>query len=256
MKFTQIRNATLRLDYGGKRFLIDPYLAEKETYPGFPGTMNAHLSHPRVSLKTELNQILDIDAVIVTHTHLDHWDEAAITRLPKEIPVFAQHENDAALIRSQGFKDVRLLSENSQFEGITLHKTEGTHGHSDAIADLHKMLGEVSGVVFQHPKEKTLYIAGDTVWNNQVRQALTQYHPDIIVLNAGDAQLATGNSITMNCDDIKSVCEAAPYAVVIASHMEAVNHATLTRANLKEFVVRNKMEKQLLIPDDNQSYDF
>jgi L-ascorbate metabolism protein UlaG (beta-lactamase superfamily) len=30
MKFRQIRNATLNIEYAGEKFLIDPWLAEKE----------------------------------------------------------------------------------------------------------------------------------------------------------------------------------------------------------------------------------
>jgi L-ascorbate metabolism protein UlaG (beta-lactamase superfamily) len=77
MKIRQVRNATLRLDYAGTRFLIDPYLAKKDAYPGFEGTVNSHIRNPRVELKTPLEEILAVDAVIVTHTHHDHWDDAA-----------------------------------------------------------------------------------------------------------------------------------------------------------------------------------
>ncbi len=38
MNITQIRNATLLITYAGKRLLIDPMLAPKDAYPGFPGT--------------------------------------------------------------------------------------------------------------------------------------------------------------------------------------------------------------------------
>jgi L-ascorbate metabolism protein UlaG (beta-lactamase superfamily) len=37
MRIKQVRNATLRLGYGGTRFLMDPYLAKKDAYPGFEG---------------------------------------------------------------------------------------------------------------------------------------------------------------------------------------------------------------------------
>lgn len=36
MNITQIRNATQLITYAGKRFLIDPMLAPKGAYPGFP----------------------------------------------------------------------------------------------------------------------------------------------------------------------------------------------------------------------------
>jgi len=44
---TQVRNATLRIDYGGVRFLVDPLLADKDAYPGFEGTANSQRRNPR-----------------------------------------------------------------------------------------------------------------------------------------------------------------------------------------------------------------
>jgi L-ascorbate metabolism protein UlaG (beta-lactamase superfamily) len=38
MQITQVRNATLLIDYAGTRFLIDPMLAAKGTLPAFAGT--------------------------------------------------------------------------------------------------------------------------------------------------------------------------------------------------------------------------
>ena len=43
MNITHIRNATQRIDYAGKRFLIDPMLADKGAWPGFPGTARSEL---------------------------------------------------------------------------------------------------------------------------------------------------------------------------------------------------------------------
>jgi L-ascorbate metabolism protein UlaG (beta-lactamase superfamily) len=94
MRIKQVRNATLRLDFGGVKFLIDPYLAEKDAYPGFEGTVNSHIRNPRLPLRTLMEDILGVDAVIVTHTHPDHWDEAAVKLVPKELPLFAQHGVD------------------------------------------------------------------------------------------------------------------------------------------------------------------
>ncbi|MCY9191105.1 MBL fold metallo-hydrolase, partial [Bacillus mojavensis] len=36
MNIQQIRNSTLVVEYAGKKFLIDPMLAEKGAYPPFP----------------------------------------------------------------------------------------------------------------------------------------------------------------------------------------------------------------------------
>lgn len=102
MNITHIRNATQIIDYAGKRFLIDPMLADKGAWPGFPGTARSELRNPLVELPFSRDKIIDVDAVIVTHTHDDHWDAAAIAAIPKTLPVFVQHEADAALLRNPG----------------------------------------------------------------------------------------------------------------------------------------------------------
>jgi L-ascorbate metabolism protein UlaG (beta-lactamase superfamily) len=256
MKIRQVRNATLRLDYAGTRFLIDPYLAKKDAYPGFEGTVNSHIRNPRVELKTPLEEILAVDAVIVTHTHHDHWDDAAISRVPKHLPLFAQHDADAELIRSQGFTGVSILSKDTVFNGISLVKTPGQHGTDEAYAVARQIMGEVCGIVFRHMDEKTLYVAGDTIWNDYVRSNLAQYKPDVVVLNAGDAQVPGLGSIIMGTEDVKKVHDAAPAATLIASHMEAINHCVLTRAELREFAERNGISQRLLVPEDGEHYTF
>lgn len=59
-----------------------------------------------------------VDAVIVTHTHLDHWDDAAQATIPKNMPLFVQNKEDQKIIQSQGFKDVRVLTQ-ATFEGLS-----------------------------------------------------------------------------------------------------------------------------------------
>lgn len=145
MKITQIRNATIIIEYSGKRFLIDPVLAPKGAYPGFPGTPHSELRNPLVDLPIGIDDILNVDAVIVTHTHLDHWDDVAKEHIPKDLVLFSQNERDTEAIRSTGFKNVRVLSKNTEFEGITLSKTTGQHGSDATYADpkMAAQLGEV-----------------------------------------------------------------------------------------------------------------
>lgn len=47
---TQIRNSTQLIEYAGKKFLIDPMLADRGAWPGFPGTARAALRNPLVGL--------------------------------------------------------------------------------------------------------------------------------------------------------------------------------------------------------------
>ncbi|SDT08608.1 MBL fold metallo-hydrolase [Pseudomonas granadensis] len=256
----QVRNATAKITYGDTTFLIDPMLAKKGAYPGFENTYRSNLRNPLVGLtEAPADIIAGVDAVIVTHTHLDHWDDAAQKALPKDIPLFAQHEDDAQLIRSQGFKNVRVLTDEAQFGGVKITKTGGQHGTDEmyAVPALAKPLGEAMGVVFQAPGYKTLYLAGDTVWRKEVDQTIEKYHPEVIVLNAGKAMM-TGykGSIIMGEEDVLRASKAAKDAKIVAVHMDAINHMSLTREALRAYVRTHGIESRVDIPEDGTSLEF
>lgn len=258
MQLTQIRNATLLVDYAGKRFLVDPLLADRGAYPGFAGTANSHLANPLVDLPVPLATLTDVDAVIVTHLHLDHWDEAARRVLPRGLPLFAQNEADAAAIRADGFSDVRTLAAegDTAFGAIRIARTDGQHGSDAVMAAIGARMGEVSGIVLRHPDEPTLYIAGDTVWNDHVAAALAAYDPDVLVLNCGDAQVPGLGAIIMDLDDVGRVAQAAPRATIVASHLEAVNHCMLSRATLRDWVHAQGLGARVHVPDDGEACVF
>lgn len=256
MEIRQIRNATLVIDYAGKRFLTDPWFAPKDDFPGFEGTPNSHLRNPTVNLPVPVEDLLDVDAVILTHVHPDHWDHVAAARLRKDIPFFVQHFGDRATIKEAGFTDVRVLAGNPEFEGVKIIRTPGQHGSDEVLQAAYDLLGEVCGVVLKHPTEKTVYLAGDTVYNDYVAGNLETFAPEVVVLNCCDAQVTGFGSIIMNKEHVRDVYMRAPQATIVASHMEAVNHATLTRAELWQFLTENKMTDRVLIPADGETCVF
>lgn len=235
-------------------------LAKKGAYPGFENTYRSNLRNPLVDLTESPEKVISgVDAVIVTHTHLDHWDDAAQKALPKDIPLFAQHEEDAQLIRSQGFKNVRVLTNEAEFGGVKITKTGGQHGTDEmyAVPALAKPLGEAMGVVFEAPGYKTLYLAGDTVWRKEVDQTIEKYHPQIIVLNAGKAMM-TGykGSIIMGEEDVLRASKTAKDAKIIAVHMDAINHMSLSREQLRTYITKHGIESQVDIPEDGTSLGY
>lgn len=259
VKFQQIRNATIKIDYAGTTFLVDPMLAPKGTYPGFAGTYNSQLRNPLVDLPMSVSEVIRADAIIVTHTHLDHWDEAARQGLPKDIPLFTQDESDAASIRKDGFTNVRVIGDNTVFNGTRLSRSDGQHGTSQMMASpLGKLLGEASGIVFQRPGYKTVYVAGDTIWTPQVEETIRRYQPEVIILNTGYARvLGFEWAIIMGKEDLYRASRLAPNARVIGTHMESVNHAMHTRKDLRDYIAEKSMDPQrVLVPADGQSYSF
>jgi len=256
----QVRNATVKITYGDTTFLIDPMLAKKGAYPGFENTYRSNLRNPLVDLPESPDKVISgVDAVIVTHTHLAHWDDAAQKALPKDIPLFTQHEDDAQLIRSQGFKNVRVLTDEAEFGGVKITKTGGQHGTDEmyAVPALAKPLGEAMGVVFQAPGYKTLYLAGDTIWRKEVDQAIEKYHAEVIVLNAGKAKM-TGfeGAIIMGEEDVLRAEQTAKDAKIVAVHMDAVNHMSLSREELRNYVKKQGIESRVDIPEDGAALEY
>ena len=255
MLIHQIRNATLIITYKDKKFLIDPWLMPKDYMPGFEMAVNANVRQPRVELPLSVEKIVDVDAVILTHFHPDHWDEFAIKAIDKKIPFFVQSEVDQKQIQSLGFSDVRVVSvSGTEFDGITLYKTFGQHGKREIIKPLCEQVNmayDAMGVVFKAKNEKTLYVAGDTIWCEEVVEAIDKFAPDIIVVNACGATLLNGERIIMNDEDVKTLTEYAPKAVIIASHMDTVSHLTVTRNDIRKMKLNN-----VLVPEDNEIMEF
>ncbi|MFV0436828.1 MAG: MBL fold metallo-hydrolase [Desulfopila sp.] len=260
MKFQQIRGATAIVTYGGKTFLLDPFFAEKASTPSIPSPYNTSLN-PLVALPVSVEELVSVDAVIVTHMHhFDHFDEAARDAIPKDKPIFTQNEGEAEDMRKLGFKNVTSLRASGVSSGeITLFRTDAAHGQGEAAAKNYKAIGlpaEASGVVFKHPNEKTLYIAGDTVWYEGVKDAIDRYEPGVIVLNAALAAFFDETPILMGTEGLYEVTRVAPTAAIIASHLDAVNHARLGRKEMRQFVDEKKLVARVYIPEDGKTLSF
>ena len=261
MKIQQIRNAMVRIRYAGKTFLTDPWLAPRGSmgtfrdYPMFrcrPERLDLPL--PLCDLPMPVADILTgVDAYIVTHVHPDHIDMAADgsvgAPLDKAVPVFVQSEEDAAVLRRSGFARVEVLGEETVFAGLRLSKTPGRHGTIIPC-------GPSCGVVFRHPDEKTLYVAGDTIWFDGVAESLRRYRPDVVVVNACAAELLDEGRLIMDDADVAALHAARPEARIIVSHMDTVPHAALTRQDMDQALRRRGIREAVFMPDDGQSADF
>ena len=259
MKITQVRNATILIEYKNTKFLVDPWLMPKDYIEGFNNAINSNIRQPRVELPFDIEKIIDVDAVIITHIHPDHWDEFAEKNLNKNIKIFVQSELDKKYILSKGFTNVQiLLDEGSYYNDITLYKTKCQHGKREIIKPLCDEIGmpyDAMGVVFKAKNEKTLYIAGDTIWCEEVLEVIKKYAPDIIIVNACAATVLNGERLIMDMNDLKDVINNAPKSIIIASHMDTVSHLSITREDLNEFK-ENQHIRNLLIPDDGEILNF
>ncbi|HVO81732.1 MAG TPA: MBL fold metallo-hydrolase [Terriglobales bacterium] len=245
MRLRLIRHATLIVEYNSHTILVDPMLDDPGARPAIQNSPNPR-NNPLVPLPVGAEEVVrGVDAVLVTHTHSDHWDAKAADLLPKAIPFFGQPE-DETKFRSQAFSNVQAIHDSLTWKGITMHRTGGQHG----TGKIGKAMAPVSGFVLQAQNEPTLYIAGDTIWCEEVQQALHKHRPDIVVVNTGAAQFLEGDPITMTADDVITTCKAAPNEQIVAVHMESINHCLLTRADLAFQLEAARVIQQVAIPND------
>lgn len=254
MKLQQIRNATMVVNYGGKNFLIDPMLADKGTLPPFPHSASGdERNNPLVELPVSIDELVkDLDAVFLSHLHYDHYDDAAKKFLPKHVKIYVQDDADKKEVESSGFTNVEVLTDGTEIDGIQLFQTQAQHGFGKTL----KLAGNVHGFVMKHTDEKTLYFITDSVWYEGVQQELERHSPDIVVVNGGDNQFVGSGQLIMGKEEIKKVYETVPNATLVVSHMEGVNHNTLSRKELKQFIIDESICDKVLVPDDGQYYEF
>lgn len=227
MRLRLIRHATLIVELAGRRLLVDPMLDPPEARPAVTGTANER-RNPLVALPVPANRAVEgIDAVLLTHLHGDHLDETAIDLLPAGPPVVCQPEDEEALA-GHGFTSLRPVTDTIDLDGIAVTRTGARHGRGE-VGDA---MAPASGFVLRAPGEPVLYVAGDSVWCDEVAGALAAHRPDVVVVNAGAAQFLEGGPITMAADDVLATVEHAGRATVVAVHLEAVNHCLETREAL------------------------
>ena len=230
MRIQQIRNATLKIEYAGQTVLLDPWLQDKGT--GF--SANAirpemqGVKCPMDALPCTPDTILNgVDFCLVTHLHFDHFSP---DYLPKDLRIIAQNEYDAKNIRKMGFEDVQSFDSEE------------------------RKMGEVCGYVFRAPEEKTLYLAADTVYCDEVERTIERFAPEVIILNCCGATVSLGRLI-MDADDVKKVCRKAPEAIIIATHLDSVNHALYTSEDIKNYIKKEGLV-QVSVPVNGETVEI
>lgn len=247
MKAKLIRNATLWIEIAGKTILTDPMFGPKGSLGPFPWISDRRpnpltdLPFSIEHLKTILPQV---DAILLTHLHPDHWDTTAQQLLDKSIPVYLRPE-DAAAVESAGFTQVIPVKTKENYEGITIIRTGARHG----IGEIGGLMGQVSGFILQHEQE-TLYIAGDTIWCDEVKTALDTYQPQHIILNGGGATFDIGNHVTMNCSDIQTAVSHYPTGNYHIVHLETVSPVQENREMIRDFLRNTLPGYQVSVPED------
>lgn len=245
-RFQLWRHATLLIEVNKLNLLVDPMLSAKESMNPIQNAANSfripmvYLPFNEEQLKKKL---ATVNGILLTHLHGDHWDAKARDLIDKKIPIICQ-PNDAGRLKQQGFEDITPLSNHLEWKGIGITRTDGQHG----TGEIGKRMGQVSGYVIAH-KKQSLYIAGDTVWCDEVRDAVDFYSPDHVVVNGGGARFLQGDAITMTGKDVLELSKTTKAKISVV-HLDTVNHCLEKRKDFSQLIEQNQLSKQVLIPDD------
>ncbi|HYE24143.1 MAG TPA: MBL fold metallo-hydrolase [Clostridia bacterium] len=247
MKIQLIRHATLRIEIDDKVFLVDPMLSDAGIMPPIQNSGDGR-RNPLVPLPVGIDDVLrGVNAVLVTHTHRDHWDQAATEVIPRNTRIICQPE-DARKFHDLGFEDVRPIYSAAIYGHVAIYRTEGRHG----TREIGKAMAPVSGFVLRSRAGECVYIAGDTIWCLQVRDALMRYRPPYTIVNCGGARFTEGDPITMTSGDVARVATEAEFTRVIAVHMDSINHCRVTRAQLAADLAGRDLCNRVVIPADGE----
>lgn len=236
MKVTLVRHATLLLDTPGGRVLVDPMLDDAEARPPIENTPNP-VRNPLVPLPwPTIEVVAGVDGVVVTHLHADHFDDTAASLLREDVPMLTQPASVQAL-RDRGFAGA--TDDADGWLGMSIVRTAGRHG----TGDLGDMLGPVSGFVLDG-----VYVAGDTIWCDEVADVLARNRPRTVIVNGGGARFVEGDPIVMTADDVRAV-RAATDATVVVVHLESINHCLERRDAYREI-------DGVVVPDDGETLEL
>lgn len=258
MHITQLRNATIIIHAGAHRILVDPMLAPRDALPPLRLFDGKRARNPTVGLPDGAPAALDqVTHCLITHCqkgHFDHLDRAGKRFLrERELPVFCT-AHDAPYLKQRGLNVHPLTGAPGTaqaFLGGTIRTVRCTHGHGLVGA----LMEHGVGYVISLPGEPTLYLTGDTVLTDDVREAVLAYRPEVCVAPAGGARFDLGGEIIMGPAQVIELAQLSG-ATVLANHLEAISHCPPTRADLLGAARAAGLQGRVLAPADGETLDL
>ena len=213
MKITYHGQSAIEISTEGKSFIIDPFIS----------------GNPSAITKVE---DVKVDAVLLTHAHMDHILDAAPIAKANNAPVVANPE----LAAYMAWKGVETIGMNiGGTVDLGFAKAKMTHAfHSSGIIDEENkniLYGGMPAGYIIEGEGKVLHHAGDTGLFSDMKMIGDRHHLDVVFLPIGD-------HYTMGPEDALQAAEWYQAKLVIPIHY---NTFPAIKQDAKAFV--NKLEE-------------
>ncbi len=188
MRITMVGHMTVRIELDGRVFLTDPWFGPR----GYLERLLAPRAVPPALTPDDLGPV---DALLVSHDHLDHLDEVSLDFARRTGCAVVGSEKAARRARRAGVREVVALKrgESIALGPVTVH----------AVCAGHPLAADAVGLVLTG--SQTLYFSGDTRRMPALVEDLRRFPLDVALVQAACAHYPRMGDDGMSLPDVAAL---------------------------------------------------
>ncbi len=256
IKVTYIGTATVLLEIDGLRILTDPVFdpaGSRASLPVVPGIKFGLLKNQASAITAQ--SLPPIDLVLLSHDHhYDNLDHAGRAFLPQAKQIITTLPGQKRL-SSQGLYQTQGLA---PWQSLTLQTPKGLPLTITALPAQHgpkvmlPIVGEVIGFMLEYAdfEHGALYISGDTVLFNGVREVAKRYHVGTAFLHVGAARFGLTGPIkfTFDADQAQQAAQLLKAKTLIPIHFDGWQHFSQGQTEIEQAFAASSIQPTWLTP--------
>lgn len=181
LRATWLGHATVLIEIDGKRILTDPMLSPRASPFDFVGPMRTHAA------PIALAALAGIDAVVISHNHYDHFDEATIRHLAAQGTVIVVPLGNGAYLERWGVPPAQIVEldwwQSHRLGALEIVATPARHYSNRSLFDMQALLW--ASWVIVGPQHRLFY-SGDSGYAKAFGAIGRRFGPfDIAVVKIG-----------------------------------------------------------------------